>query len=149
MFSLEKGKNVQGALSVGIVLSLFFTWYTITADIGIMLLDAKFSAISLAVNEFIYWLVILCSGGILAFAFSQEQGESKNFCLGCLSVINLVINFIGQFFILPGSFESKSHFGYYLFLGCSIAHIVIGYKSLTPNNNTTIDEVSTDTTTEA
>lgn len=148
MFSLEKGSNTQGALSVGIVLSLFFTWYTISADIGIMFLDATFSGISLAVNEFIYWIVILCSLGILGLTFSQEQGESKKFLLGCLSVVNLAVNFIGQFFILPGSFESSTHFGYYIFLGCSIAHIVIGYKSLAPNKSTAIEDVNSNDGTE-
>lgn len=137
MFSLEKGKNIQGILSVGVALSIFLTWYTVIADIGIMYVDADFSAIALAINSPIYWLIIICALATLAFTFYEEQSGSKNIVLGVISLINLVINLIAKNFMMPGAFDSETHFGYYIFLACTIAHIIIGYKS--KKNETSID----------
>lgn len=132
-FALEKGKNIQGVLAIGILLSLFMKWFDLVYIDGSELGVKAIYGIVI-IKAFQIFLISLISIVLSVWiAFTQEPSKEKNKKIGILAIVIIIVNLIIRVFFILSKCEHSVSIGFYLALILCLAQVRIMYKDMKKN----------------
>lgn len=129
MFSVEKGLNLQGGVSVAMVGVFFLKWVDVAYDAVYFTVTEPVNGFAIAFAFKLLLVSLLCALGSVWKSFTCENGESKDKVLGVLASIAFVFALLVKWIHLPSGYDHEGMIGFYLFLVLCMVNAFIGYKA--------------------
>lgn len=130
MFSVEKGMNLQGGISIGMVGVFFLKWVDVAYDAVYFTVSEPVNGFAIAFAFKLLLVSLLCALGSVWMSFTSENGEAKDIWLGILAGIAFVFALLVKWIHLPSGYDHKGMIGFYLFLVLCGVNAFIGFKAI-------------------
>lgn len=128
MFSVEKGMNLQGGVSVAMVGTFVLKWVDVAYDAVFFTVSEPVNGFALALAFKLLLVALFCSLGSVWVSFTKDKGDSKDTLLGILAGAGLILALLTKWIHLPSGYDHKGMIGFYLYLVLCGVNMYLGYK---------------------